>query len=398
MLGRSLLERGEEGFQRFGPVERGAPAGTAIGGPAMSRFRSYALLAAMLSLAGCGGGDQYPRSTAGGASSPPVARQALPEQPRAATPAGSALPGARIRQASRSDFSLASGTPAFNAVRPGDVIEVRFFRNTPLEAERYDLGVGDVVAIDVFEFPELSRERVIVLPDGFISVPLVGSLRAAGKTVDQMTFEIAQRLEAEQILDPQVSVAVVETDPRREALLNPAGDQPTSQITVSEAGFLNLPYIAPLSVTNLPLADLQTRVRDAYRDEFGGRVEVTTNLVSRATPFVFVMGEVTSPSGVELTGPFNPLMAIAAAGGFTPRAEPEEVRVVRVRSDGSYQQFPFNLEAGLEGSSNAGANFRLSPQDVVYVPPSGIANINTWIDLWIRQNIPISFGTGFSLN
>ena len=178
------------------------------------------------------------------------------------------------------------------------------------------------------------------------------------------------------------------------------GVQTVSRITVTESGFLNLPYIAPLSVTGQPVADMQTLVRDAYDQEFGGRVEVTANLISRTTPVVFVMGEVTTPSSVELTGPFNPLMAIAAAGGFTVRAEPEEVRVVRVRPDGRYQQFPFNLEASLEGQGrgNNSANFRLNPQDVVFVPPSGIANLNTWIDLWIRQNIPVSIGTGFSLN
>ncbi len=395
------------------------------------------LLVVMLSLAGCGG-TSYPRSVSGDRPAPapsvtaapsdsgmpldasaqtPVSAQPLTGQTGAGTAPRQSVAAAQPLSTPRASASssttspsyqvggnrsaLASGMPAFAAIRPGDVIEVRFYRNTPLETKRYDLGVGDIVGVDVFGFPELSRERIIVLPDGFISVPLVGSLRAAGKNVDEIGLEISQKLEAEQILDPQVSVAVVETDRRREALLDRDGGggvRPASRITVSEAGYLNLPYIAPLSVTGLSVADMQTLVRGAYGQEFGGRVEVTANLISRTAPAVFVMGEVTTPSRIELTGPFNPLMAIAAAGGFTVRAEPEEVRVVRIRANGTYQQYPFNLDASLEGQSNAGADFRLMPQDVVFVPPSGIADANTWVDQWIRQMIPISFGTGFSIN
>jgi len=278
------------------------------------------------------------------------------------------------------------------------VVEVRFYRNTALETRRYGMAVGDVLAVDVFGFPELSRPQVIVLPDGYITAPLVGSLRAAGKNVDELSGEIAQKLEAEQILDPQVTVAVVSTDRRREALLDKSdsgSQQNTTRITVSEAGYLNLPYVAPLSVVGRGVSEMQSLIREAYREEFGGRVEVTANLVARESPYVFVMGEVTTPSRVELSGPFNPLMAIASAGGFNVRADKEQVRVVRVRGDGSYQQYAFNLDADLQGQSNAGANFRLQPQDVVFVPPSGIADANTWVDLWIRQMLPFTLSTGY---
>jgi len=37
----------------------------------------------------------------------------------------------------------------------------------------------------------------------------------------------------------------------------------------------------------------------------------------------------------------------------------------------------------------------LRPYDIVYVPKSAIANINTWIDQYIRRNIPIYMGVSF---
>ena len=40
-------------------------------------------------------------------------------------------------------------------------------------------------------------------------------------------------------------------------------------------------------------------------------------------------------------------------------------------------------------------NIALGPFDAVFVPTSHIADVNTWVDLYIRQNIPIDVGLRF---
>ncbi len=40
-------------------------------------------------------------------------------------------------------------------------------------------------------------------------------------------------------------------------------------------------------------------------------------------------------------------------------------------------------------------NIALGPFDAIYVPTSPIADVNTWVDLYIRQNIPIDVGLRF---
>ena len=47
----------------------------------------------------------------------------------------------------------------------------------------YQIQPGDQLAITVLEDDTLNRQ-VLVLPDGRISVPLAGSITAAGRTVD----------------------------------------------------------------------------------------------------------------------------------------------------------------------------------------------------------------------
>ena len=53
---------------------------------------------------------------------------------------------------------------------------------SPHEAYQYRLGPGDFVNILVWHRPELSQENIVVSPDGFITVPRVGSINVINRT------------------------------------------------------------------------------------------------------------------------------------------------------------------------------------------------------------------------
>ncbi len=72
--------------------------------------------------------------------------------------------------------------------------------------EEYRIGVSDTLSINVWKNPDLSTE-VVVLPDGSISVPLVGDLRAAGSTTTSLAQGIKSALN-EFIREPEVTVSV----------------------------------------------------------------------------------------------------------------------------------------------------------------------------------------------
>jgi len=59
--------------------------------------------------------------------------------------------------------------------------------------QEYVLGPSDVLRINVWKTPDLSGEAT-VRPDGTISLPLIGDLRAGGRTSSQIRAEIAQRM------------------------------------------------------------------------------------------------------------------------------------------------------------------------------------------------------------
>jgi polysaccharide biosynthesis/export protein len=72
----------------------------------------------------------------------------------------------------------------------------------------YRIQPGDQLAITVLEDDSLNRE-VLVLPDGSISVPLAGTIGAAGRSVDAVENTIADRLASNFAVRPSVFVSVV---------------------------------------------------------------------------------------------------------------------------------------------------------------------------------------------
>jgi polysaccharide export outer membrane protein len=95
---------------------------------------------------------------------------------------------------------LPSGAAAYEAI-PVQVMDQRLSQR---------IRAGDRLAIRVFGEPELTSDAYRVDSTGFLQVPLVGQIIAAGVTPEELRSELARRLGARYIREPQVTVAVVE--------------------------------------------------------------------------------------------------------------------------------------------------------------------------------------------
>ena len=78
----------------------------------------------------------------------------------------------------------------------------------PPPAAEYLIGPDDLLAVNVWREPEISR-NVLVRPDGKISLPLIGDLRASGRTPAQLQDEIKDQLQ-NYLSHPEVTVIVQE--------------------------------------------------------------------------------------------------------------------------------------------------------------------------------------------
>jgi polysaccharide export outer membrane protein len=77
---------------------------------------------------------------------------------------------------------------------------------TAAELPPYAVNAGDVLQVSVWKEPDLQLE-VLVRPDGGFSVPLIGEVAAAGKTVEALQDEITKRLNT-YVPDAVVTVAI----------------------------------------------------------------------------------------------------------------------------------------------------------------------------------------------
>ncbi|GJL64109.1 MAG: sugar ABC transporter substrate-binding protein [Nitrospirales bacterium] len=110
---------------------------------------------------------------------------------------------------------------------------------------------------------------------------------------------------------------------------------------------------------------------------------------------IYVDGEVEKPGELELMGPLTVMQAISRAEGATDEAW-EEALIIRRIQGRQPLVIPVNLNAVLSGEDFS-QDIGLVPFDIVYVPRSPIADVNLWVDQYIRQNIPINFGALFPL-
>jgi len=88
---------------------------------------------------------------------------------------------------------FSSSTPSTSIVRPD-----------------YIIGPDDVVSVDVFQIPDLSR-TVQVDSEGKVLLPLLGSVPAAGRSVAQLSQQIAAAYGDKYVRDPKVTVSVKES-------------------------------------------------------------------------------------------------------------------------------------------------------------------------------------------
>jgi|SRR5271166_4645133 len=75
-----------------------------------------------------------------------------------------------------------------------------------VRSDSYVIGAEDVISVDVWKEPEMSK-TVPVRPDGMISLPLIGEIKAAGYTPVQLQGILADSMK-KMISDPQVTVVV----------------------------------------------------------------------------------------------------------------------------------------------------------------------------------------------
>jgi polysaccharide export outer membrane protein len=267
----------------------------------------------------------------------------------------------------------------------------------------YVLGPEDVLEIDVFQADDF-KKTVRVTGQGFISMPLVGQIKATGLTTGQLEKELNQRL-TKYLQDPQVNTYIKEYKSQRVgvmgAVAHPQIYNVTGQKHLVEMLFMagmtkdagNICYVfRPSQADKDGLVKTETIVIDLIElldkgnrmlnvPVFGGDI---IHVVKAGT--VFVDGAVSRPGAFSLTSGTNVVQAVAMAGGLKFEAEGSEIQILRMTGNGEREIIVADYNA-----AKIDERYILKDGDIVLVPKNGWKTFAKTFFLMVRG--AVSWGT-----
>jgi polysaccharide export outer membrane protein len=239
--------------------------------------------------------------------------------------------------------------------------------------DAYVLGPGDTIDVVVYGEADLSRS-VTVKPDGAVSLPLLGEVKAAGKTTKQFADELV-RLYSKYLKQPSITVTVREFRVDRIYILGQVARPGEYQLRVttgimellaSAGGPTNRADLAKVVVIRGKMEAMQLNLLEAFATNRSPDVKLLAGdvlFVPETDRRTVILGQVNRPGAYEMLVGQRVSDLIAAAGGVTQRAAPDKAFIVR-----GQEQIPVSLQKILAGDVES--NLSLQPGDMMVVPES----------------------------
>ena len=233
--------------------------------------------------------------------------------------------------------------------------------------EDYRIGVGDVIEIQVEDMPEVSKS-IRVTAAGTFLMPILGRMKAQGKTTEGLGQEIADGLRGDYLKDPKVNVVVREYNSRsffiQGAVRNPGVFQIEGR---------------PSLLTLITLAG-------GLADNHG------------AVSFIIRKAKQQSGEGLQVKKEGESNTA------FLSRAIREATAAGVDEDEPKYELVRVNINTLLKG--NFGNNALLQPGDIVNIPPSDVFYVAGEVKApgsfslkegtTLRQAVSLAQGTNFN--
>jgi len=165
------------------------------------------------------------------------------------------------------------------------------------------------------------------------------------------------------------------------------------QVTVRPDGRISLQLVHEIMVAGLTPSQLTDSLTKLYAPKLN-KPEIVVIVRSFSAQRIYVDGEVTKAGMFPLIGFMSVLQAISQAGGVKDSARTTEVIVIRRGADNKPLVIPVILDKAIDGTDMS-QDIVLRPFDIVFVPKSPIANVNVWVDQYVRKNLPIYLSFGY---
>ena len=290
--------------------------------------------------------------------------------------------------------------------------------NIEIKPAVYLIAVDDELDIKILDHGFLN-ETVRVRPDGNISVQIIGTVPAEGRSTDDLQADIARRFHA---LYAGVGKKEYLIHANDELEINFTYRHELNQATkVRPDGRITLPMIDTVVAEDKTPEQLTSELRSLYNKfvrnpdlvvivrsaaiqsfRLNGRnipvglseVEPTVSVRTYATQQIFVGGEVLRPGVLPYRRSLTLIEAIIEAGGNKPSAELRSVLLLRKGNAAQPLAIRRDLSADLNARSTN--DVVLEPFDVVVVPRTTAASIADMLEQSVFRILPPLKNSAFS--
>lgn len=262
-----------------------------------------------------------------------------------------------------------------------------------VEGQPYYLNIGDVVALNIQDRADLSYQYT-VNPDGTIQFMLLGTFKVLGMTLEQLSSELDKRYLDAGVLD-KLSLGLAQHNMAVESFiskLNPGGlgNEPYSS-TILIDGSANFPLIGFVNLNGMTLQEADLLIEKKYQTLFSN-IDVTLRIEKSEGHSITILGEVVKPGVVPVSGTVSVLAALGGVGGYTNAAQLDSIMIVQQRGKKVYVN-KYDLNSDLF----AMANHKMIAGDFIFVPRSRIANVNVFVDQYLRRNLPFGISATYNV-
>ncbi len=259
----------------------------------------------------------------------------------------------------------------------------------------YVIGTGDVLDIIVWKQPDLTK-TITVPAGGAITYPLLGRIKAAGLTADQLAGTIAEKLETGYLRKPQVTVLIKEYNSQkimvfglvdRPGIYKLKGPTPVLDL-ISRIGGITLGKVDQLVISRKNKEEVATakgkkkmveKVKTITVDlralllkgDLSQNVVIcagdTIYVSASKRSKIYILGQVKNPGPYEVSGQVTVLGVINLAGGITNLAASNRIKVIRETKSGK-QTIKVSMGRIMKGDKKQ--DIVVKPGDIIIVPES----------------------------
>jgi protein involved in polysaccharide export with SLBB domain len=290
-------------------------------------------------------------------------------------------------------------------VGPDDQLRVLYQTEWTIPPGTYQLDTLDEIDIEFILDPSLNR-KVSIRPDGMITLPGVGDIRAAGLTPEALARRIEDKYLETNIFTKDeargalknykmVTVNVVsfyqKVKKLVESLTTLTGGQQTT-VLVNPDGTVDLPLLHErILAVGHTVREIESTINERYTAGPLKHVVVSLSLQQAQSRKVYVLGEVQKPGAYDLKQPITALQALALAGGpISEFADLTSVILISKDVHGKPIGRRLDLKRTLDVGDMASA-ILVKPYDVIFVPKTYIRDVRIFMDQYVSTVAQIGY-------